>query len=160
MSLFVLDTDHVSLLQRGHPAVAVRVLAVSPDELAVTVITFEEQLGAWYTQIRQARNPEKLTRAYEGLSQILEDAKHLRILPFSRSAIDRYLDLRRTYRRVGKMATIGATHILDFLAIKMRPGTPVSGHRVWRCRRRVARIRSRSTPGEGNNIGIEHICTN
>jgi len=103
VSLFVLDTDHVSLLQRGHPTVAARVLATPPDELAVSVITFEEQLGAWYTQIRQARDPEKLARAYKDLFQILEDAKRLRILPFSRSAIDRYLELRRTHRRVGRM---------------------------------------------------------
>ena len=58
MSLFVLDTDHVSLLQRGHPAVAARVLATPPEHLAVSVVTFEEQLGAWYTQIRQARESE------------------------------------------------------------------------------------------------------
>jgi len=103
VSLFVLDTGHVSLLQRAHALVAARVLATPPNELAVSVITFEEQLGAWYTQIRQARDPEKLARAYEGLFQILEDAKRLRILPFSRSAIDRYLELRRTHRRVGRM---------------------------------------------------------
>ena len=103
MSIFVLDTDHLSLLQRGHPIVAARILATPPDELAVSVITFEEQLGAWYTLIRQARDPEKMTRAYEGLFQVLDDAKRLRILPFSRSAIDRYLELRRSYRRVGKM---------------------------------------------------------
>ncbi len=63
----MLDTDHVSLLQRGHPAVSARVLATPPDQLAVSVITFEEQLGAWYTQVRKARDPEKLARAYEGL---------------------------------------------------------------------------------------------
>ncbi len=68
MSLFVLDTDHVSLLQRGHPIVAARVLATPPEQFAVSVITFEEQPGAWYTQIRQAREPDKLARAYEGLT--------------------------------------------------------------------------------------------
>jgi tRNA(fMet)-specific endonuclease VapC len=46
VSLFVLDTDPVSLLQRGHPIVVARVLATPPDELAVSVITFEEQRGA------------------------------------------------------------------------------------------------------------------
>ena len=81
MSLFVLDTDHVSLLQRGHPAVSARVLATPPDQLAVSVITFEEQLGAWYTQVRKARDREKLARAYEGLFEVLEDAKRIRILP-------------------------------------------------------------------------------
>ena len=117
MRLFVLDTDHVSLLQRGHSLVAARVLATPPGELAVSVITFEEQLGAWYTQVRQARDPEKLARAYEGLFQVLEDAKRLRILPFSRSAIGRYLELRRTYRRVGRMDLAIAAVTLDAGAI-------------------------------------------
>jgi tRNA(fMet)-specific endonuclease VapC len=103
LTLFVLDTDHVSLLQRGHPTVAARVLATPPEQLAVSVVTFEEQLGAWYSQIRQARDPEKVARAYEGLFQILEDAKRVRIMPFSRPAIDRYTQLRRIHRRVGRM---------------------------------------------------------
>jgi len=117
VSLFVLDTDHVSLLQRAHPVVAARVLATSPDELAVSVITFEEQLGAWYTQIRQARDPERLARAYEGLFQILDDAKRLRILPFSRPAIDRYLKLRRMHRRVGRMDLAIAAIVIEAGAV-------------------------------------------
>ena len=117
MSLFLLDTDHVSLLQRAHPAVAARVLTTPPDELAVSVITFEEQLGAWYAQIRQARDPEKLARAYEGLFQVLEDAKRLRILPFSRSAIGRYLELRSSHRRVGRMDLAIAAIAIDAGAV-------------------------------------------
>jgi tRNA(fMet)-specific endonuclease VapC len=115
--LFVLDTDHVSLLQRGQPAVAARVLATAPDELAVSVITFEEQLGAWYAQVRQAREPGKLARAYEGLFEILQDAKRLRILPFSRSAIDRYVQLRRVHRRVGRMDLAIAAIVLEAGAV-------------------------------------------
>jgi tRNA(fMet)-specific endonuclease VapC len=117
VSLFVLDTDHVSLLQRAHPVVAARVLAAPPDELAVSVITFEEQLGAWYAQIRQARDREKLTRAYEGLFQILEDAKRVRILPFSRPAIDRYLALRRVHRRVERMDLAIAAIVIEAGAV-------------------------------------------
>ena len=109
----MLDTDHISLLQHAHPLVAARVLATPPDELAVSVVTFEEQLVSWYTQVRQAREPEKLARAYEGLFQVLEDAKRLRILPFSRSAINRYLELRRVHRRVGRMDLAIAAIVLD-----------------------------------------------
>jgi tRNA(fMet)-specific endonuclease VapC len=42
MSLFVLDTDIVSLPQRGHPRVVSRCAARRPDELAITVISLEE----------------------------------------------------------------------------------------------------------------------
>ena len=113
MSLFVLDTDHVYLLQRGHAAVSARVLATPPDQLAVSVITFEEQLGAWYTQVRKARDPEKLARAYQGLFEILEDARRIRILPFSRTAIARYGRLRSLYRRIGRMDLAIAAIVLE-----------------------------------------------
>ena len=117
MRLFVLDTDHISLLQRGNPVVVSRVLATPPEQLAVSVITFEEQLGAWYTQIRRARDPERMARAYEGLFQVLEDAKRVRILPFSRAAIDRFQEFRRRYRRVGRMDLAIATIALESDAV-------------------------------------------
>ena len=66
-----------------------------------------------FVLVRQAREPEKLARAYEGLFQVLEDAKRLRILPFSRSAINRYLELRRVHRRVGRMDLAIAAIVLD-----------------------------------------------
>lgn len=44
MTKWVLDTDHVSLLQRGHPVVVSKVSAVNPAEIAVTVITIVEQM--------------------------------------------------------------------------------------------------------------------
>ena len=44
MTRFVLDTDIVSLLQRGNQRVAAHVGRHSPDEVATTIITVEEQL--------------------------------------------------------------------------------------------------------------------
>jgi tRNA(fMet)-specific endonuclease VapC len=33
MTLWILDTDHISLLQRGHPVVINKVAAVNPSEI-------------------------------------------------------------------------------------------------------------------------------
>jgi len=44
MTKWVLDTDHVSLLQRGYPVVVSKVAAVNPAEIAVTIITIVEQM--------------------------------------------------------------------------------------------------------------------
>ncbi|MDZ7960630.1 MAG: hypothetical protein RMY34_22570 [Aulosira sp. DedQUE10] len=44
MTLWVLDTDHISLLQRGNPTVISKVAAVNPAEIAVTIITIVEQM--------------------------------------------------------------------------------------------------------------------
>jgi hypothetical protein len=44
MSLYILDTDTLSLLQEGQAAVLKRVAACAAEDLAITVISVEEQL--------------------------------------------------------------------------------------------------------------------
>ena len=53
MSLRVPDTDIMTLYQHGHPVVVQHVLAHNPDELALAVISVEEELTGWYTKLRQ-----------------------------------------------------------------------------------------------------------
>ena len=103
MSLFILDTDHLTLLRQAHPAVVTRAVLVPRDELATTVITFEEQVSGWYTAVRKARDAEKLARAYAGLHEVAQTARVIRILPFSREAVALYLDLKKQQPRLGKM---------------------------------------------------------
>lgn len=117
MTLYVLDTDQLTLLRRGHPEVTQRVAAVTPSELAITVITVEEQLTGWYTQIRKARSAEKLARAYDGLFQVVEFLRQVRVLPFTRSAVDRYLELRKALPRAGKLDLSIAAIVLDHQGI-------------------------------------------
>ena len=52
MSLYIFDTDHVTLYRYGHAAVAARIEATPAERLATTIITIEEQLTGWYTQVR------------------------------------------------------------------------------------------------------------
>ncbi|HBE21194.1 MAG TPA: hypothetical protein DEG17_09325 [Cyanobacteria bacterium UBA11149] len=63
MSLWILDTDHVSLFQQGHPLVRQRVNGVNPQEVAVTIVTVEEQLYGRLNQIRRANSREALISA-------------------------------------------------------------------------------------------------
>ena len=51
MSLFILDTDHVSLLQHGHAKVTTAVEAHEPNEVTIAVLTVEEQLSGWYKEL-------------------------------------------------------------------------------------------------------------
>jgi tRNA(fMet)-specific endonuclease VapC len=44
MSLYILDTDHVSLSQREHPLVLQRMAKTGLNALATTIITVEEQI--------------------------------------------------------------------------------------------------------------------
>ena len=65
MSVFVLDTDTLTLVIRGNELVCRRVLQLAADQLAVSIITVEESLTGWYTQIRRARRDNDLLRAYQ-----------------------------------------------------------------------------------------------
>ena len=44
MPLFILDTDHITLLERGHSQVIAHFDAVSDESIAASVISFEEQV--------------------------------------------------------------------------------------------------------------------
>ena len=76
MSLFVLDTDHLTLYYRGDPIVVQRVDARPPTELAISVMTVDEQLTGWYTLTRQARRPEEIARAYAHLGEAVVRLGH------------------------------------------------------------------------------------
>ncbi len=97
MSLYVLDTDHQSLYRYGHEEVTARLEAIPAHQLAVTVITIEEQMRSWYTQVRRARDADSLARVYRGLFEVAETSKLIRVLPFTRPAVERYLELRARY---------------------------------------------------------------
>jgi tRNA(fMet)-specific endonuclease VapC len=103
MSLYVLDTDSVQLYQDGHPQMVRRVRAVAPSERAISVMTIEEQLSGWYTQLRQAKDPDRLAWAYRRLAVTVRFLAQIEVLDFDRPAIDRYEDLRKRKLKIGKM---------------------------------------------------------
>lgn len=94
MSLFVLDTDHLTLYYHGDPIVVRRVDARPPAELAISIMTVDEQITGWYTLTRQARRPEEIARAYAHLGEAVARLGRWRILPYTESAIARVAALK------------------------------------------------------------------
>jgi tRNA(fMet)-specific endonuclease VapC len=94
MSLFVLDTDHLTLYYHGDPIVVQRVDSRPPAELAISVLTVDEQLTGWYTLTRQARGPEAVARAYAHLGEAVVRLGRWRILPYTEAAIARVAQLK------------------------------------------------------------------
>jgi tRNA(fMet)-specific endonuclease VapC len=103
IGLYILDTDTLSLAQRGQPNVMRRVLAVDPGQLAITVISVEEQLTGWYTLLRKSKEPAKLARVYRRLAESAVYIGRWSILPFTEAAIHRSMQLRALRLNVGKM---------------------------------------------------------
>lgn len=115
MSLWILDTDTLSLFLRGESHVCQRVSRVSPDELAVAIITVEEVLTGWYAEVRRARRDDQLVRAYASLQQAVEFFRFVRILPFDQEGVRRYHELRQQHRRLGtndlRIAAVAMEHL-------------------------------------------------
>ncbi len=94
MSLFVLDTDTLSLYRRGQPLIVQRMLQQPLDTLATSAITVEEQLTGWYTLLRKQKTREQLARAYRNLVETVVELNQFRLLSYTEEAILCFDDLR------------------------------------------------------------------
>lgn len=86
MILYVLDTDHLSLAQRGHQLVTARLIATDPGAVAITIITAEEQLRGRFLQIRKSPTGPACVTAYRQLRETIADLNTLPMLDFDLSA--------------------------------------------------------------------------
>ena len=112
--MYLLDTDHVSLDQRGHPLVTARINALGPDQVAISVITVEEQVRGWLAVIRAAKNGETRTAAYTRLRATVEYFGSSTLVDYDRAADDLYGALRHQGVRIGtqdlRIAAIALRH--------------------------------------------------
>ena len=113
MTPYILDTDILSLLERGHPRVRQQCAARPPADLAITVITVEESLSGWYTALRNARTPDDLALAYQSLADTVHSLSRFAILPFTTAAIARFQLLLSSRLNVRKMDLRIAAIVLE-----------------------------------------------
>ena len=123
MSLWVLDTDHVSLFQQNHPVVTERINAVNPEEIGVTIITLEEQLYGRLNGIRRANSPEKLISAYAKLSATWKYFTSINLLDFEQNAYNCYAEL------VGQKIRVGTQDLRIAATVISRNGVLVTRNR-------------------------------
>jgi tRNA(fMet)-specific endonuclease VapC len=117
VTLYVLDTDMLTLLEEGHPAVGRRFLQERAEDTAITVLTVEEQLSGWYAQLRKAKRPERLAWAYRRLAETVSFLAHLHILTYGEPAMQRYEDFRKAKIKAGATDLRIAAVVLEHAAI-------------------------------------------
>jgi tRNA(fMet)-specific endonuclease VapC len=93
MSLWVLDTDHVSLLLERHPQVSRRVAEVGA-EVAISIVTVQELFNGWVVRINSARKVEDVVRLYGKLSRTVALFGRVRVLDFDDFAGEMFVRLR------------------------------------------------------------------
>lgn len=85
MSLWLLDTDHVSLLLERHPQVSRRVAEVGA-EVAISIVTVQELFNGWVVRINDAREVEDVVRLYGKLNRTVALFGRARVLDFDEKA--------------------------------------------------------------------------
>ena len=114
MSLWILDTDSLTLFQTEQPLIQQRINQVNFEDIAVSVITVEEQMRGWLDVIRQSSEVKRLRWGYLGLRQGVEFFNTIKILDFDEKSINCYKELKQQKIRIGtqdiRIASIAISH--------------------------------------------------
>ncbi|WP_395093979.1 type II toxin-antitoxin system VapC family toxin [Armatimonas sp.] len=103
-TLLLLDTDHLSLLQRGgseSETLRERLKLVAPDDYGVTIITYMEQVEGRLAEINKAQTPAAQTAAFLGLHETLTLYQTIAVWDFTPQAAALFFLLRSQKIRVG-----------------------------------------------------------
>ena len=104
MTLWIFDTDHLSLLERGNLPIQRRLQPIMASSVAITIVTAEEKVKGRLATINGLSGMERIDRlavAYRTFQTTLDDLKNFPILPFLDTACDRYRELLQQKIRVG-----------------------------------------------------------
>ena len=115
--MIVLDTDHISFLQRPSSRegrALLERLNVANDETVVSIISAEEQMRSWISLIHRYRDVRQQTHYYLRLAEFLKFYAKWRILDFDSTAADRFQNLRQEGINIGtsdlKIASLALIH--------------------------------------------------
>lgn len=104
--MYLLDTDHPSILERGGQnaqALLVTLSHINPNEVATTIITYEEQTRGWLSYMAASRSLEAQVQVYQELQQHLANFCAILVIGFEGAAASTFQRLKNTYRRLGSM---------------------------------------------------------
>ena len=104
--MVLFDTDHMSLLERGgaeYRRIQQRLRAVPPDEVATTIIIYEEQMRGWLARIAQGTTPERQLSDYGELKRQLRNYCDIAVVDYDEKAMAHFARLRQAGVRIGTM---------------------------------------------------------
>jgi tRNA(fMet)-specific endonuclease VapC len=122
MSVFLLDTDTLSLLEQRHPLVLHRINSHPLSDIMLSAISIQEQMQGFLSNLMRARNRQQIAQAYDLLVMLLLPVwSHFRVLSFPETASLRFEQLRLLRLNVGLMdLRIAATALENNLTLVAR----------------------------------------
>lgn len=115
--LYILDTDHISLVQRQHPLVSRKLSYIPSNQRAVTAISLVEQLQGRLANIHRVKAEAEASMAFHLLLQTVEFYRSLLILPYEPAAVAEFTRLRQQKVRIGTQDLRIASIALSYGAV-------------------------------------------
>ena len=135
--MIILDTDVLSIVQRADGQEydrLVRRLDAAEDEVAVSIVTFEEQMRGWLAFIARATSATGQIRGYGYLHALLDDFATRPVLDFDQRCATEFERLIRAKVRIGtmdlKIAAVSIAQDALLLSKNLRDFRKVPGLRV------------------------------
>ena len=138
--MVVLDTDHLSLLERRQSAASqslqTRLDRLDAGSWATTIVTYEEQTRGWMAYMARAKTVAQEIAAYARLKTHIQSFRYIVVLDFDEGAAVKYRELSQSRLRIGTMdlkiaaivfahdATLLSRNLSDFRKV---PGLKVDG---------------------------------
>jgi tRNA(fMet)-specific endonuclease VapC len=104
--MYLLDTDHVTLIHRegaDGQNVSSRLASIPPDQIAVSIVTYEEQMRGGLAEIARSRSVIQQKVRYAQLNKMLNLYCVTPILQFDETAVSIFQSLWLQRLRIGTM---------------------------------------------------------
>jgi len=136
--VYILDTDLFSLSDRlndhASQRLRFRLSRLRTDELATTIITFEEQTRGWLSWLAQARTFDEQVARYHQLNRMVRSYRDVLLLDFDQAAVDELKRLQQKRIRIGtmdlKIAAIALAPNATLLSRNLKDFSKVPGLQV------------------------------
>ncbi len=103
---YLLDTDHVSLLQRREGTLWKKIderMARHPGAVFFSIVSFHEQVLGAHALLNKSNDPTRLPFAYRILERTFSTFQIVPLLPFDEAAAEQFKYLLSLNLRIGKM---------------------------------------------------------
>lgn len=133
--MLILDTDHLTALDRQGSAGLLRVrLSLSGERVTTTIVSVAEQMRGLQALLSKARTPTQIQFAYAKIEKWLEDIRHFDHLSWSAQVDVIVSQHRRSKVRIGTMdlriASIALANDATLLSRNLRDFRRVPGLKV------------------------------
>lgn len=88
--MYLLDTDHLSVLERGgvgSERLRSHLSAVPPADVAATIVSYEEQTRGWLSYLAKARSQADQVTAYSYLQRHLQVFCAIPLIEYDQAAV-------------------------------------------------------------------------